>query len=315
MPELPEVQTIVNDLSKKIIGRRIVDIWFDAPKIITLRLTQGDGEQSRTIKKPKPKDFKKQIKGLRIQEVGRRGKNILIYLTKTKNQKPKTKNYILLIHQKMTGHLLVGKWRIVKNRPVSPLKGPLREKVNDYIHLIFYLDNGYQLALSDLRKFAKVMLGEKEEIEKLPDLAEIGPEPLEASFKVDKFVSLISSQKRKVKQVLMDQAVIAGIGNIYSDEILWDARIHPLRTAQSLKPRELRNLYVAIRQVFKKALKLRGTSISDFRDTAGKAGFYGEKRLVYQREGEKCLRCGEKIKRIKIGGRSTHYCPHCQILK
>lgn len=305
MPELPEVQTVVNDLNEKIIGRRIRGVWFDTPKI---------------IKKPKPEDLRLKIKGLRIQEVKRRGKNILIYLTnltKAKNQKLKTKNFILLIHQKMTGHLLVGKWQIgkvkgQKSMVKSLLKGPLREKVNDYIHLIFYLDNGMQLALSDLRKFAKALFGTREEIENLPELQKMGPEPLDPSFKVDKFINLIKFKKRKIKQVLMDPYVIAGIGNIYSDDILWAAKINPVRPADSLKPQELKNLFGAMRQVLKKALRLRGTSISDFRDTAGKVGFYGDKRLVYQREDESCLRCQTKIKRVKIGGRSAHFCPKCQ---
>ncbi len=297
MPELPEVQTVVNDLNKKVIGRRILSVWFDWPK---------------AIKKPSPKDLRNKIRGLRITEVKRRGKNILVYLTETKNQKLKTKNYILLIHQKMTGHLLYGKWQIVNHKVIPVSKGSLREKVNDYIHLIFYLDNGMQLALSDLRKFAKVVFGTREEIENLPELQKMGPEPLDKSFKVDKFVSLIRVQKRKIKQVLMDPYVIAGIGNIYSDDILWQSKIHPLTPTNQLKTYQLKNLYRAMRQILKKALKLRGTSISDFRDTAGKIGFYGDKRLVYQREDEPCRRCGTEIKRIKIGGRSAHFCPKCQ---
>ena len=299
MPELPEVQTVVNDLNKKIIGRRISGVWFDTPKI---------------IKKPKPEDLGLKIKGLRITEVKRRGKNILIGLSQGLRVNGQ---WLLLIHQKMTGHLLYGKWRIkkvsnFKFQVSSLLKGPFREKVNDYIHLIFYLDNGMQLALSDLRKFAKVLLGTRKEIENLPELQKMGPEPLDKSFKVNKFVSLISLERRKIKQVLMDPYVIAGIGNIYSDDILWQAKIHPLTPTNQLTTNQLNNLYVAMRQILRKALKLRGTSISDFRDTSGKVGFYGNKRLVYQREDEPCRRCGTEIKRIKIGGRSSCFCPKCQ---
>ncbi len=340
MPELPEVQTIVDDLNKKIIGREIVGVWFDAPKLITLRMPQGYGEPSRTIKKPKAKKLEGQIKGLKIISVSRRGKNILIYLT---NNQPRivdspageslrgtqstTNNYLLLIHQKMTGHFLYGKWRIArvvgrsprgsfgeagKSSVVSLVKGPLEEKVNNYIHLIFYFDNGQQLALSDLRKFAKVIFGPKKEIENLPDFKKIGPEPLEKNFKVGKFISLISSEKRKIKQVLMDQEVIAGIGNIYSDEILWLSKIHPLKPANQLKADELKRLYSAMKKILKKAIKLRGTSISDFRDTSGKAGAYARERFVYRKEGEHCPRCKGIIKRIKIKNRSAHYCPKCQ---
>ncbi len=288
MPELPEVQTIVSDLNKKIIGRKIIGVWFDAPKL---------------IKKPKPTEFEKKIKGLKIIEIKRRGKNILIYLTGDK---------LLLVHQKLTGHLLYGKWQIANGKAVSLLKGLLQEKVNDYIHLIFYLDNGWQLALSDLRKFAKVLFGSKEEVEKLPDLTELGSEPLDKNFTVDKFMSLMNLKKGKIKQVLMNQEIIAGIGNIYSDEILWTAKINPFKSANQLKIKELKAIYSAMKIILKKAVKLRGTSIGDYRDTAGKAGGYAEIKKVYQREGEPCQRCKMPIKRVKIGGRSAHYCSKCQ---
>ncbi len=300
MPELPEVQTIVDDLNKKIIGRRITDVWFDTPKI---------------IKKPKPAELEKQIKGLKIVDVRRKGKNILVYLTN--NKQPTTNDFLLLIHQKLTGHLLYGKWQIkkvsgIKYQVSSLISGSLEEKVNNYIHLIFYLDNDWQLALSDLRKFAKVLFGPKEEIENLPDLKKIGPEPLARNFDISAFQNLIKRERRKIKQVLMDQEVIAGIGNIYSDEILWQAKIHPFMPTYKLKTYQLKNLYKAMRQILQKAIKLRGTSISDFRDTGGKPGAYTEIRKVYQREGEPCNRCGTPIKRVKIGGRSAHYCPKCQ---
>jgi len=315
MPELPEVQTIVDDLKKKIIGRKIIGAWFDAPKL---------------IKKPKPAEFEKIIKGLKIIDIKRRGKNILIYLKKCQMSDVECQMFLLLIHQKLTGHLLCGKWELkCANRNItfqmlsqmkcnkkievkSLLKGPLQEKVNNYIHLIFYLDNGWQMALSDLRKFAKIIFGQKEEIEKLPELAELGLEPLGKSFSVYKFISLLSFQKRKIKQILMDQKIIAGIGNIYSDEILWQAKINPFEITKKLKTEKLKNIYSAMRQILKKAVKLRGTSISDYRDTAGKSGGYAEIRKAYQREGEPCPRCGTLIKRVKIGGRSAHFCPKCQ---
>ncbi|MBI3638238.1 DNA-formamidopyrimidine glycosylase [Candidatus Wolfebacteria bacterium] len=317
MPELPEVQIIVDDLNKKIIGRRITGVWFDWPKAITLRLTQGYDEPSRIIKRPKPAEFKKQIKGLKIIAIKRRGKNILVYLI---NPKSKIIN-LLLIHQKMTGHLLYGKWRIKKVHNSkfiahSLLKGLFQEKTNGYVHLVFNLDNGWQLALSDLRKFAKILFGTKEEIENLPDLAKIGPEPLDGNFKVEKFIKALwqTRGKRKIKQVLMDQEVVAGIGNIYSDEILWTAKIHPFKPANQLNSGQLKNLYMATKKILRKALRLRGTSISDFRDANGKAGFYAEHMLVYQKEGKPCKRCRTTIKRVKIGGRSARFCPSCQRL-
>lgn len=312
MPELPEVQTIVDDLNKKIIGRRITGVWFDWPK---------------TIKKPKAIDFNKQIKGLIIKKILRRGKNILIYLQKNKKLNDKGQMFLMLIHQKMTGHLLVGKWKVEKFKSLkfkvkSLIKGPLEEKVNNYIHLIFYLDNGLMLALSDLRKFAKVIFGKADEIENLPDLIKLGPELIIKSFKekkfkilnVSKFKSLIKDERQKIKQVLMDQEVITGIGNIYSDEILWLAKVHPLTPTNKLSDKQISGIYLAMKKIFKKALKLRGTSTSDFRDTAGVAGQYSKFRYVYKREGERCPRKNAIIKRIKVGGRSAHFCPNCQKL-
>jgi len=290
MPELPEVQTIVDDLNKKILGRKINGVWFDAPKI---------------IKEPRGRGLEKQIKGLKITTVKRRGKNILIYLSR---------DFLLLIHQKMTGHLLVGKWQIANRKPIPSISGPIKEKVNDYIHIIFYLDNGWMLGLSDLRKFAKVLFGQKEKIEKMPDLAKLGVEPLDKNFTFFKFRNLIHAETRKIKQVLIDQEVIAGIGNIYSDEILWRAKIHPFKPANKLNEAELKKIYAATREILKKAIKLRGTSISDFRDTSGKEGAYATVRYAYQREDEPCPRCKTPIRRIKLGGRSAHYCPKCQKL-
>ncbi|MEK7062279.1 MAG: bifunctional DNA-formamidopyrimidine glycosylase/DNA-(apurinic or apyrimidinic site) lyase [Patescibacteria group bacterium] len=313
MPELPEVETIVNDLKKKIVGRKIVGVWFNAPKLI-----------KSVSWRTKPNKLEKQIKGLKIIDVKRRGKNILIYLTN---------NFLLLIHQKMTGHLLYGKWSFGKAQDKqkvivrSLIKGALEEKVNNYIHFILYLGNGWQVGLSDLRKFAKILFGPKDEIENLPELKNLGPEPLEKSFNVIKFVKLIKSQKRKIKQVLMDQEIIAGIGNIYADEILWEAKIHPLKQANKLSGKESKEIFLAMKEILKKAVKLRGTSISDYRDAFGKSGGYAKmlkvyphtKREysrygvgVYRRENEPCPRCGSMIKRIRIGGRSSHYCPKCQ---
>jgi formamidopyrimidine-DNA glycosylase len=290
MPELPEVETVVNDLKNKIIGRKIKSVWFDASKL---------------IKRPKLAVFVKEIRGLKIGNIKRRAKNILIYLSSDK---------ILLVHQKMTGHLLYGKWLIRNKKPISSLPGVMREKVNDYIHLIFYLDNGWQIALSDLRKFAKVVFGPKDEIESLEELKKLGPEPLERNFDFKKFQQALKDKKGKIKQVLMDQTVISGIGNIYSDEILWLAKIHPFRPANQLKDPEMKKIFHFIKAVLKKAVKLRGTSVSDFRDPEGKSGHYANQLYVYQREGEKCPRCQGAIKRLKMGSRSAHFCPNCQKL-
>lgn len=289
MPELPEVETIVKDLRKRVLRRALLNVWTDAPKI---------------IKRPSNFDeFKKQIKDKKILRVWRRAKNIIIDLSG---------GYSLLIHQKMTGHLLYGKWKIAdgKWKPIN--KGPLNDPMNRFLRLIFWLDNKYMLALCDLRKFAKVELWKKKDL--LQELKKIGPEPLEKSFTFKRFKSIFSNKKGKIKQVLMKPEVIAGIGNIYSDEILWRAKVYPLIEASKLNENELKLIFENIKKVLLKAIKLGGESFSDFRKLDGTKGSFDAERAVYQREGEKCKRCYTIIKRIKIGGRSSCFCPKCQRL-
>jgi formamidopyrimidine-DNA glycosylase len=300
MPELPEVETIVRDLRKKIIGRKIKSVWFDSPRQIFL---QKKMVGFKLVRAPKLADFEKQIKGSKIIDIQRRAKNILIYFTNDK---------MMLIHQKMTGHLLYGKWSVAGGKLKPLLKGVMQEKVNNFIHFILYFDNGWQLALSDMRKFAKVIFGDKKEIENLKELRELGPEPLERDFDFKKFKQIIGGKIGKIKQVLMDPYIIAGIGNIYSDDVLWEAKIHPFQPAKTLKSSQLKRIFLAIKKILTQAIKLRGTSISDYRDIEGRKGYYVEKRRVYQREGEKCPRCQSVIKRVKMGGRSAHFCSKCQ---
>jgi len=289
MPELPEVETIVRDLNKKVLGRTFVDVWTDWIKM---------------IKKPKNFNvFKKGIKKRKILGVKRRGKNILFELSGEK---------ILLIHQKLTGHLLLGNWE-KKGKEWKPVKpGPLEDPMNRFLHLIFWLDNGEQLALSDLRKFAKVELGENQEIEGSKEIKSLGPDPLENSFTLLKFKGILNGKKGKIKQVLMDQAIISGIGNIYSDEILWRAKIHPFKDVSKLSQADLKRIFQTMKEILPKAINLGGESISDFRGLSGEKGYFDKERKVYRREGEKCNRCGTIIKRLKIAGRSAHFCPNCQ---
>lgn len=305
MPELPEVQTIVDDLNKKVVDRKITGVWLDWPKHINL-LENRKGVL-KLIKKPVLKDFEKIIKGKKIIKAHRRAKNALIDLSD---------GYMMLVHQKMTGHLLVGRWDVSSGKAVAiGSKSIATDPYNRFVHVIFYLSNGSMLALSDVRKFAKIILGKKEDLENLPELKELGPEPLDKNFKFSDFKNIISKKTGKIKQVLMDPKVIAGIGNIYSDDILWLARINPFRPANKISKDKLKDLFEAIRTILNKALKLRGSSISDFRDTSGEKGGYGNIMLAYQREGEKCLRNdGGIIIRKKIGGRSAHFCSVCQKL-
>ena len=298
MPELPEVQTIIDDLNKKIKGLTITDVWTDWPKYFRRSASGFDG-------------FKKEVKNKKILQVWRLGKNIIFDLSDGKK---------ILIHQKMTGHLLVGTWNLELGAWCAKQIGPLAEKVNGYIHVMFWLGGpsnkvgaSKMLALSDLRKFAKVLVVDEKDFKNLEDVKNIGPDPLKQGFKFNEFKSLIVKKRGVIKKVLMDQNVISGIGNIYADDILFTAKIHPLKKAEKLNDNELKAIFKSAKKILKKAVKLRGISTSDYRDTAGKKGGYGSVRLVYQREGEKCSRsCCGVIKRIKIGSRSTHFCPNCQ---
>lgn len=287
MPELPEVQTTVDGLKPKVLKRAFVDVWSDWKKI---------------VKKPKDfEQFKKEIKGKTIKKVWRRAKNIIFDLSD---------NYSLLVHQKMTGHLLIGEWEEKDGKWISKKRGPLDDPYNRFLHLIFFLDNKKMIALSDARKFAKVELQKTEDL--LKDFEKLGPEPLEESFTFEKFKEILKNKKGRIKIVLMNPEVIAGIGNIYASEVLWQAKIHPEKNVAKLNEKELKSLYQAIKKVLALAVKLGGESFSDYRKPDGSKGDFDAERKVYNREGEKCERCGTKIKRIKFGGRSAFYCPDCQ---
>ncbi|MCP6719273.1 MAG: DNA-formamidopyrimidine glycosylase [Patescibacteria group bacterium] len=289
MPELPEVETTVLDLRKKVLKRTFVDIWTDFKKM---------------IKRPKSfQKFRKELIGKKVENVRRRAKNILIDISNDKT---------LLLHQKISGHTLVGRWELKKKQWVSKLPGPLLDdSKNRFLHLIFFLDNGKQLAISDPRKFAKAELWDRDELEK--EFKNLGPEPLEDSFTFEEFKKSLKKRKKgKIKQVLMDQRIIAGIGNIYSDEILWDTRISPFKDINSLNDQELKNIYTSIKKILKKGIQLKGDSISDYRKIDGTKGGFQLWGKAYGREGKKCQRCRTIIKREKIGGRSAHFCPKCQ---
>lgn len=285
MPELPEVETTVRGL-KKALNRVFLDVWTDTPKI---------------IKKPKIlEEFKKEIKNKKILEVKRVGKNIVFSLSG---------GLSLLVHQKMTGHLLLGKWEKINGNWMAKGGGPIKkDPMNRFIRLIFFFNNKKQMALSDLRKFAKVELAKTEEINQETSL--LGPDPLKIKFK--QFREIFRRERGKIKQILMKQETVSGIGNIYSDEILFRARIHPLKYVCHLSEKELGAIYRATVEILKKAVKMKGTSVSDYRAPNGEKGMFGKERKVYRLEGRPCIRCKTKIRRLKIGGRSAHYCSKCQ---
>lgn len=290
MPELPEVETIVRDLNKNVKGLKITDTWFDWKKL---------------IKEPKPELFKRQIKGRKILGAKRRAKYILIGLSGDKT---------LLIHQKISGHMLYGKWEMKDKEWKSVLPGPLKnDPQNRFIRFVLFLNNGKMLALSDLRRFAKILLIDTDKVKESKDIKSLGPEPLEKSFTYDKFKEITSRKKGKIKTVLMDQTFIAGIGNIYSDEILWYSGINPLRQVNDLKEKELRGIFKEIKKVLSVGIKKHGDSMKDYRRLKGDKGGYQNVQKVYQMTNKACFKKdGGIIKRIKIGGRSAHYCPKHQ---
>ncbi len=297
MPELPEVETVVRSLKKKIIGRKIKKIWTDWP---------------RGVKNSTEKELNEKLNGKIFSKVQRRGKNILIEIGE---------KYTLWIHLKMTGHLMV--------RPVSffgkkldefkgkELESPFSEKVNQYIHFRIILDKNEELALSDLRKFAKITFIEEPITQKLVSsmFFDLGPEPLEKEFTLEKFSEILKNKKNQNKELkifLLDQSVISGIGNIYASEIPFEAGISPKRRIKTLKKQEKDKLYNAILKILKLAVKERGTSISDFRNPDGNKGNFGNLRKVYQRKNQKCSNCEGTIESFKQGQRTTFWCPKCQ---
>ena len=291
MPELPEVQTTVSGLRLKVLKRTFVDVWSDWEK---------------TIKKPKDfKVFKKEIKDKKIIKIWRRAKNIIFDLSE---------GYSLLIHQKMTGHLMVGEWNKINNKWQPIKKGPLEEKINTFLHVIFFLDNGKMLALSDVRKFAKIELWKTKDLLSSKEFNKLGPEPLEKSFTFKEFEKTLQGKKGKIKQVLMNPEVIAGIGNIYSNEALWWAKINPQKNVSILNLKELKLLYKSVKKVLLAGVRLGGESFSDYRNVEGKKGEPDDERKVYKREKEKCSRCGMLISRLKFGGRSAFFCSNSQTL-
>jgi formamidopyrimidine-DNA glycosylase len=214
----------------------------------------------------------------------------------------------------MTGHLLVGNWQLADGKWKPVKEGPLNDPYNRFLHLIFFLDDKKMLALSDARKFAKVELQKTEELLNAKEFKNLGPEPLDKKFTFEKFLEILKNKKGRIKQVLMNPEVIAGIGNIYASEILWYAKIYPEKNVADLTKKELKLLYQSIIKVLKLGVKLGGESFSDYRKPDGTKGDFDTERRVYKREGQICRRCGTKIKRIKFGGRSAFFCPNCQKL-
>lgn len=282
MPELPEVQTTVNGLNRHIRGLTIADVWTDYGSAF------HKGKDS--IKDPAYfKLFKKKIIGAKVVSASRRAKNILIGLDI---------GDVILVHMKMTGHLMYGDY-------------DRTDPFNRFIRLIFTFSNGKTLELSDMRKFAKVTLIAKKDLDKTIHLERIGPDPLEKSFTFALFKTRIKCRPTgRIKTVLMDQSVIAGIGNIYSDEALWRAGLNPEERAKNIPDALLKKLYAATLTVLKKGIDFGGDSMSDYRNIDGERGKFQEQHHAYRKTGQKCSKPGCKgiIMRKVVGGRSAHFC-------
>jgi formamidopyrimidine-DNA glycosylase len=302
MPELPEVQTTVNGINKHVSGLSILDVWTDYNSLYHA------GKDN--IKNPEFfKKFRKSIIGSKILKSDRRGKNILINLSSGKT---------IIIHMKMTGHVMYGKYKKSGRGWIAIESGPLRDDpYNRFIHLVFSLSNGNCLVLCDTRKFAKVTIGDTEKIHESDHLSSHGPEPLDKKFTSDSLKqALLKKPNSPIKQVMMNPEIISGIGNIYSDEILWRAGIHPLEKVKNISAKFWPIIWKVIRETLESGIDFGGDSMSDYRNILGERGKFQEKHNAYRKTGEKCTKrgCTGKIVRIKIGGRSAHFCDKHQKL-
>ena len=284
MPELPEVETTVLGLRSRVVGLTIRNFWCD---------------HARMIRYISPTNLGKQIKNKKIVGVHRRAKNILIDLSG---------GLTLVIHMKMTGHLLYGKWQMLNGKwnPIEP--EAMNDPYNRFIHVVFTLDNGKSLAFSDMRKFGKIAIHDTSNLHTAKELIDLGPELWEIDSK--KFVGVVGRKKSRIKQVLLDQKVLAGVGNIYSDEGLWAASIHPLSQPNKIPSDKLLKLFKALVDVTKRSLKTGGDSMSDYRNIDGMSGWFQNFHKAYRQTGEVCKQngCRGKIERIMVGARSAHFC-------
>ncbi len=268
MPELPEVETIKNELIPHVIGRTITGVTLSWDRI---------------VRRPAVAEFMSRVIGQRITALTRRGKYLFFHLSG---------GGMLVMHMKMTGSLLID---------------PAEDR---FSRAILDLDNGTQVHFWDPRKFGVMWLDESEDIV----AAKLGPEPLEDAFTPEALAGMLRGRKAPIKPVILDQGVIAGIGNMYADESLFDAQIHPLRPAGSLTGAEVARLHASIRRVLLKALRLQGASVRNYIRPDGRPGTAHEEFSVAHGVGKHCPRCGAPIERIVVRGRGTYLCPACQVL-
>lgn len=273
MPELPEVETVRRSLAKNIIGKSISHI-----------LINYEGN----ICQPKPEKFIEMLKGKVFEELKRKGKFLIFYLSD---------ELALVIHLRMTGQLVYTKSEL-----------PLEK----HTHLIFRLDGGMDLRFLDMRKFGTIDLLTREQLKNFKSLNRLGLEPLCQSFTVEKLQQGFLKGNRAIKILLLDQSIIAGIGNIYADEILFKVGLHPETPIKNLSQKDIDNLHQGIVEILNLGVEHRGTTFRNYIDGDGKQGQFQNSLKVYGRKGESCSRCGAEILKIRVGGRGTYFCPSCQ---
>jgi len=283
MPELPEVETIVRDLNRKLRNKKIIAVDTSDKKVFQL--------SNREIKK---------VIGKKIRSIERRAKMIIFDLGDCR----------LIIHLKMTGQLVLRtKGELIAGG--HPIINQGRDLPNKFSRVTFKFNDNSSLFFNDVRRFGWVKLAVGDEFIKFNE--GLGVEPLGLNFTLEYFKQVLSSKKKStIKQALLDQKKISGIGNIYADESLFQAGLKPFRRVKALKFNEIERLWLAIPKVLKHAIKYRGTSFSDYVDARGEAGNFIKYLNVYGRAGEKCKQCGGLIKKMKLSGRGTHWCGRCQ---
>ncbi|MHB1417657.1 MAG: DNA-formamidopyrimidine glycosylase [Chloroflexota bacterium] len=273
MPELPEVETIKNDLRELVLGRTVTAVDLRDPTL---------------VRHPEPTRFTTRLEGQRLLDAQRKGKYLLLRLSS---------DDFLAIQLMITGQFLL-------KRPEDAVAANTR--------LILSLDDGRQLRLVDQNGYAKVSLVTEAETASVLGLDKLGPDPTSPDFTLATFRDLLQGRRGRIKSLLLDQHVLAGPGNIYVDEALFRARLHPARAANSLDDAEVARLYDALRHVLLTGIAKRGTTIATYRDVLGRPGHYQEELQVFRRTGKPCPGCGGKVVATKLGGRDTYYCPTCQ---
>ncbi len=289
MPELPEVETVRRGLQRLIIGRTIRTVNHDWPK----SFPNADA------------DVRNFLIGAEIVEVRRRAKVLMIDLST---------EHTLVIHLKMTGQLVyIGKEKFGAGHPSDSLVGRLPDKST---RVIFEFSDGSHLYFNDQRKFGWVRLMPTIEVPNIDFMQKVGPEPLEADFTASQFFDRFARRKNSsIKAALLDQTVVAGVGNIYADESLWGSKIHPLTKVSDIRKPSFVALYTELRAILNESIDLGGSTDRNYVNAEGKKGSYIEFARVFRREGQPCRRCGTEIIKTRAAGRGTHICPRCQVLK